>query len=112
MLTVFVGKVLEVTTENSWQRIAIKSTDIIKPGKVDYKPGAKVLVYQMSSCEYPKFKKGKEYIVMLKDGIKYVINNEAFVMEYPKKGRDKKIENALAEVKIGVICDSPERLRG
>eukprot|EP00794_Sanderia_malayensis_P016290 gene16290-17928_t len=103
---VFTGVIKAIEDQNSWERVAVRVEKIHKEGKVDYSVGGKLHVYKTKACVYPELKVNKKYLIMLKDGIKYVIDKEAFILAWPDHSKKKqKLRNALSEVQQGDVCD-------
>eukprot|EP00794_Sanderia_malayensis_P016274 gene16274-17915_t len=103
---VFTGVIKAIEDQNSWERVAVRVEKIHKKGKFDYSVGGKLHVYKTKACVYPELKVNKKYLIMLKDGIKYVIDKEAFILAWPDHSKKKqKLRNALSEVQQGDVCD-------
>eukprot|EP00112_Aurelia_sp_Birch-Aquarium-sp1_P007524 Seg1820.5 transcript_id=Seg1820.5/GoldUCD/mRNA.D3Y31 product="hypothetical protein" protein_id=Seg1820.5/GoldUCD/D3Y31 len=100
------GVVGQVKNMNTWQRITFKIKSVYKKGKENLNAGDKISVYISSSCEYPSVKVSKQFIVMVKDGNKYLLDNTAAVLEWPEEDAKRdKVQLALNEVKKGMVCD-------
>ncbi len=92
---------------NTEERIALIVKTVYKTGKKDHIPKGKLHVYKSKSCAYPNFKKDQDYIIMVKDGLKYVIDKGAFVLSWPNERKKiTKLRMALDEVEQGNVCDN------
>ena len=105
-LSAFMGVVGQVKDMNAWKRITFKITSVYKKGQKNLNAGDKISVYISSSCEYPKVTVSQKFIVMLKDGNKYLLDKTSAILEWPKEGAKRnKVQLALDEVKKGKVCD-------
>ena len=100
------GIVGQVKDMNTWKRITFKLTSVYKTGQKNLNAGDKISVYISSSCEFPKVKVSQKFIVMLKDGNKYLLDKTAAILEWPNEEAKRiKVQLALDEVKKGMVCD-------
>ena len=105
-LSAFMGVVGQVKDMNAWKRITFKITSVYKKGQKNLNAGDKISVYISSSCEYPKVTVSQKFIVMLKDGNKYLLDKTSAILEWPKEeAKRNKVQLALDEVKKGKVCD-------
>ena len=101
----FVGRVGDIQDLNSHNMVALEVKHVYKKGNKEIAAGSKVHVYTSKHCAYPNIKMKGKYLFMLKDGIKYLLDDDSFVLEWPGGKARAQLKTTLKNIKQGDICD-------